>query len=198
MNSLKFNRWNFIKKIENTRPILWVAKCDCGTEKVVHKSNLIRGLSKSCGCWNREVLDQKSNDSFSKTRTYRIYTGIKTRCYNKRSKAYSWYGARGIKMCKRWDNYRNFVADMGLAPDGLSIDRVDPNGNYEPNNCRWANKYLQANNTRANRKIAYKNQIKTAAQWCRDLNLNYANTMRRINRDKWPIEKAFKEIEREK
>lgn len=191
MKSQSFNRWVILEDIKNTRPRLCIALCVCGNKKTVHKQNITRGLSKSCGCWNREILDKKTKDAFSKTRTYRIYNGIKTRCYNKKNKAYEWYGKRGIKMCTRWNNYWNFVEDMGFVTDGFSIDRIDPNGNYEPSNCRWANKLTQSNNTRTNKFIEFKGETKTMAQWCRELGLKYQLTAQRINREKWPIEKVF-------
>jgi hypothetical protein len=86
----------------------------------------------------------------SDSRTYRIWAGMKQRCLNPKTTHYGYYGGRGIKVCERWMDYRNFLADMGEAPEGLSLDRINPDGNYEPGNCRWATDKVQANNKSRN------------------------------------------------
>lgn len=196
MTPLKINRWALIRKIEKTRPVLWFCKCDCGTEKTVNIQNIRRGLSKSCGCYNDEVrgkfsITHHEASRYTKTKEYRIWSFMKVRCLNKNSKAYFWYGARGIKVCDRWMKYENFLEDMGRCPDGMSLDRINNDGNYEKSNCRWATKIEQANNTRTNRYIFWKGRRQTMAQWCRELGISPQLTTQRIDRDGWSIERAF-------
>jgi len=190
----KYNRWTLISQV-GTLPCKhkkWLCECECGERKIVFLENLKRGLSKSCGCFNREILDNRIKNSFSKNRTYRIWSGINTRCLNKNSIAYKkWYGSKGIKICDRWRSYKNFLKDMGKAPEGMSIDRIDKYGNYEPGNCRWADVYTQQNNTRTNKIIEYSGEKDTMANWCRRLDLDYHLTAGRLNRLGWSIEKAF-------
>lgn len=200
MTSRKFNRWTFIEEAgadkSKRRHILWKCNCVCGTEKIVYKENIIRGLSKSCGCYANEIRGKSSithheASSRLKTKEYRVWTFMKLRCLNKNSKAYSWYGARGIKVCDRWMKYENFLEDMGRCPPDMSLDRIDNDGNYEKSNCRWTDKITQANNTRANRIIYYKGKRQSLASWCRELGLRYHLTAQRMNRDGWSIERAF-------
>jgi len=193
---VKFNRWSLIERVGKTRPTMWLCRCDCGKERVVNKTNVTRGLSKSCGCLNIEKIVSRSmthghSRSGKITRTYKIWVGINVRCRNKNSIAYKWYGMNGIKICDRWRSYQNFLDDMGECPEGLEIDRINNNGNYEPGNCRWTDRITNANNVRTNRLVWWNGKRQTMAQWCRELHLRYQLTVQRINRDHWTIERAF-------
>lgn len=175
---------------------MWLCRCDCGTEKIVYKQNVVRGLSKSCGCYNDEMRGKSSithheASRYTKTKEYRIWTGIKVRCYNKNCKAYPLYGGRGIKVCERWMKYENFLEDMGRCPDKMSLDRINNDGNYEKSNCRWADQITQCNNARTNRLVFYKGKRQSMAQWCRELGIKYQLTIQRIDRDGWSLERAF-------
>ena len=141
---------------------------------------------------NNKLKKAKGRKPFSLPLGKELYAwnGIKSRCLNKNNKAYKYYGGRGIKMCARWRNsYRNFLLDMGQAPDATySIDRIDNNGNYEPGNCRWATMDTQANNRRNNIVIEYDGQTKTLSDWSRDLKFSYRAVHRllKINKDLSP------------
>jgi len=118
---------------------------------------------------------------------------MRKRCINPAERSWSKYGGRGISVCKRWDKFENFLADMGEAPKKFSIDRIDVNGDYKPSNCRWADAKQQANNTRTNLLVRYAGKEMTLKQWAEELEIPYHRLYQRILRLSWPIERAFSE-----
>lgn len=153
----------FDKKIEDNNS--WLCVCDCGAYKRVFSNDLKRGVTQSCGCLQRERTAEAnrnrirhghtrvSEDGKSRltTPTYRSWKAMLERCRNANAPNYPLYGGRGIKVCKRWQGktgFANFLADMGERPDGMTIDRVNCDGDYKPSNCRWADAKGQSNNRR--------------------------------------------------
>lgn len=173
------------------RTYYYTCKCDCGKTSIKSSSYLLRNDKyaphKSCGCWHRElkVAASTTHGRTAQNGVYKIWMEIKTRCKNQRSKAYRYYGGRGIKVCDRWlgeHGFENFLADMGERPGKeYSIDRIDVNGDYCPENCRWATRIEQCNNRRSNILITYKNRTQTLRQWCEELSLNYSNARNMIS-----------------
>lgn len=179
----------FSKKDERRRKY-FLCKCICGNIKEIRYDHLLRNEIKSCGCLLGEKLRTHGH---SYDRIYRIYDGMKQRCYNSNHHSYSRYGDRGIKICDEWlDNFINFYnwsIDNGYA-DNLTIDRIDTNGNYEPNNCRWVTQKVQSNNKRNNHYIAYNGAIKTLQEWSEVFNINKRTLFGRLQRG-WTIEEAL-------
>lgn len=178
---------------KNKRPF-YLVFCDCGVEKEVCYWELIRGDTTSCGCFQKKQLRERSKThGDSNTRLYKIWLGIKKRCLNKKSSRYSYYGGRGITICNDWLDYKNFKtwAEKNGYSENLSIDRIDCNGSYCPENCRWATCRQQANNRRTNHILEYKGKKHSMTDWCKFLGLNYNKIRSRINSYHWTVEKAF-------
>lgn len=140
----------------------WRCLCECGTECVKMGKYLLNGNTSSCGCAQREMRERgnpKYGDVAAKhlhKREYSIWRSMKSRCQTASSSNYRFYGGRGIRVCERWSDFNAFYADMGDCPPGLTIDRIDSNGHYEPGNCRWASVTEQQRNTRRNLYIEFR------------------------------------------
>lgn len=156
-----------------------VVMCDCGTGKVVRWSSLVSGRTKSCGCLRKEVTAKKNaTHGQAWSPTWRVWHLMKQRCINPTATGYKNYGGRGIKVCERWLAFENFLADMGRKPDGMTIERKDNNGNYEPENCVWADKQTQANNSR--RSVKYNG--KSLKQWAQETGIPYQTLISRMQK----------------
>ena len=170
----------------------WLCRCDCGGEIVVRGHSLSKavagkGGTRSCGCMARE---KEEKHGMSRTRTYRIWHMMRQRCGNPNYTNYSFYGGRGIAVCERWSDFENFFADMGEAPPGLSIDRIDNSKGYEPGNCRWASRQQQQNNMRSNVRLSFDGRTLTISEWGRETGLGKSIIIKRLGKG-WSIEDAL-------
>lgn len=180
----KYNEWtvvSFSHKDKYNHPF-FNCICSCGNKNTIDIFSLKYGKSKSCKKCSAKKRKNKHNLSYS--RIYRIYNHIKQRCNNKQDSAYKNYGGRGIKICKEWeDNFINFY-NWSIAngyEENLSIDRIDNNENYCPQNCRWVDMETQQNNKRNNHIITYNNKEYTISNFCKKFNLNERLVRQRIN-----------------
>lgn len=192
----RFGRLTAIERAESRNgKSMWLCKCDCGKEKIIQAMNLTHGDTKSCGCLQKETIRQiSSTHNKSKTKLYRVYLHMKARCNNQSDKSYVDYGGRGISVCKEWsESYEEFMKwsyENGYK-DGLQIDRIDNNGNYCPENCRWTNRVAQANNRRNNNFIYFNGENKTLSEWERETGIDQSTIWARIYKLNWSIEKAL-------
>lgn len=163
LSGQKFNMLTILNlvRLDKNGFKIWLCKCDCGNEKELYGQTVKSGRTKSCGCLTRHGM--------TGTRIYNIWLGMKERCYYEKNARYSDYGGRGIKVCDRWlEQYKgfpNFLQDMGDCGDELTLDRIDTNGNYTPENCRWADLSTQAYNQR----IAQTNTSGKTGVWATDV-----------------------------
>lgn len=187
------------RKYKNSIQRRIICKCKCGK---IHETNLpamINGSTKSCGCYNREKVGIRSTKrqtthNKSRTDTYHLWVTMRNRCNNEKYHHYSDYGGRGIKVCERWNtSYENFINDMGERDGkGLSIERIDTNGNYEPSNCRWATAKEQANNRRNTIYIKVGDKKETLSYWCEKYGLSKSMIYGRIKRGEQKDEKLLR------
>ena len=163
----------------------WNCKCDCGAETISRSDALKNGRAKSCGCHRAELggkrmVEMNTTHGMCGTPEYRAWQSMRNRCGDTSDMN---YGGRGITVCDRWHDFDAFYADMGSRPEGMTLDRIDVNGNYEPSNCRWADREVQANNTRTNVVIEHDGKTKTVAEWAKHYGIPAWKLYQRLSRD---------------
>lgn len=180
--------------------VVWHCKCDCGNEVDVIGRNLTSGYTTSCGCYKRErVAEVHTVHGMAQHRerhpVYWTWQAMLQRCKNPSHKYYKDYGGRGIKVCDEWHDPVVFI-NWALANGwqrGLSIDRIDNSGNYEPSNCHWVTQKEQTRNRRSNHLITFDGKTQTVVQWAEEVNISPRTLYSRINQSHWPIERALTE-----
>jgi len=185
---------------KNNSISLWKYKCDCGNEVVLPMSAVRSGNTKSCGCYKR---DKSIKHNMTGTKLYRVWKGMRDRCNKENSCNYFRYGARGIRVCEEWQgdngfqNFYDWSMENGYK-NGLWIDRIDNNGNYEPSNCKWSTPKEQGNNRRVTVYYTIDGVSKTASQWSEISGVRPSVIRSRIYRG-WDVKKAvFQKVGRYK
>lgn len=195
----KFARLTVISRTHSkNKKACWECQCECGKTVFARTGDLKSGNTKSCGCLRSDRIKTNSyKHGHGRTNalspTYQSYTQMLTRCRNPNRNNWQNYGGRGITVCQEWQNsFESFLKDMGERPSlQHSIDRIDVNGNYEPSNCRWANKKDQGRNKRTNHLVEWNGKTQTLIEWAEELKINKTTLSARINTYGWTIEKAF-------
>lgn len=181
---LVYGRLKVISRdLTKTKLVFWICECSCGKTVSVSASALSQS-TKSCGCLQREAaIRATKTHGLTGTREYRIYQGIKHRCYYENDDSYAWYGAKGIKMCPRWrQSFIFFYEDMGPAPSKKhTIDRIDSTKDYSPENCKWATYAEQQNNRSSNRYVELDGVKMTVAELAKRFNFPYMTILNRLN-----------------
>lgn len=191
----KFNRLTALERVycNRQKKMAWNCLCECGNYIVATYHQLNSNNTKSCGCLNNEkVLERNTTHNESKTRLYSIWVGMRQRCNNPNKKSYNDYGGRGIRVCSDWDdyiNFKNWAMSNGYS-DVLTIERIDPNGNYEPNNCTWISKSEQAKNRTNCNFLTFDGKTQTVSDWARELNISRSTINNRLRKG-WTIDKVL-------
>lgn len=194
LHGKRFGRLLVVDKDNTTSVPRWFCECDCGIEKSIRQQSLLSGATASCGCYRKEQSRKAIVAAATylwKTPAYKSWAHMKERCLNKKCSDYHNYGGRGIKVCDRWLKFKNFHEDMGARPfKGATLERIDVNGDYCPENCKWATRSQQMRNVRYNRQISYMGETLCLAEWAERYGLNYHTLYNRISSGT-SIEKAL-------
>lgn len=192
---MKFNRLTIvseISKIKERRAFECV--CDCGKTVHIILKELTNGHTKSCGCYKIDNHTLRFTKHGGRgTKLYNVWKGMRMRCNNSNTEHFMAYGGRGITICKDWDEFLTFKTwsiKNGYA-EGLSIDRINVNGNYEPDNCRWSTQLIQVRNARSNNKITFNNKTQCLSEWAEELGIKRSTLSSRINTMGWSIDRAL-------
>ncbi|MGE7840630.1 hypothetical protein ACQKNX_07555 [Lysinibacillus sp. NPDC093712] len=189
------NKYNMLTVIDFSHKVgrksYWNCLCECGKSTTVRSDCLKDSNTKSCGCLNLKPTVTRHNES--RTKLYGVWSQMKTRCLKEYHTEYSNYGGRGISVCKEWLDYENFRdwANSNGYNKGLTIDRINVNGNYEPNNCRWISNELQQLNKRTNVILNYEDKSMTIKEWSNHFNLNYMKLYNALRKVDYNLEEAL-------
>lgn len=196
----KFNKLTVLNKTNEkaNKTYLWLCECECGNLTKVKKWNITSGNTRSCGCLKVESIKKVGQQNISHgmryTKIYKIWESMKRRCNNEKAERYASYGGRGITYCEEWEKFDGFyewVKESGYK-EGLSIDRIDVDGNYEPSNCRWVTLEQQSFNKTNSRKVHYKDKELTIAELAKKTGKSYHLLYQRIVKLGWSVSESTK------
>lgn len=200
----KLGRLTVVGKKKVNGLFYWDCICDCGETTTVVAGALTRKHkpTRSCGCIHRETIKANFGEKhacfkhghstgYKRSKALSVWSGMMRRCYKPKEKAYKNYGARGITVCDRWHKFENFLEDMGQPPEGLTIERIDNEKGYSPENCRWATPLDQVLNRRANLNFTINGKTKILSQWAEEHGINYFSLYSRVKKLGWEIERAI-------
>ena len=188
-----------VGKVKHGETTEWLCRCDCGNLTITKGQYLRGGNTKSCGCLQKELAAERMRQRETKhgecrTRLYRIWVNMKNRCNCPNNTHYECYGGRGIKVCKDWmesyENFKNWAINNGYS-DTLTLDRIDVNKDYYPENCRWVTRHEQALNRRTTYQITYKGETKTFFEWSQIVGIDSKTLRSRVTERNWSVEEAF-------
>lgn len=197
LTGMTFGRWKVIERGPNNKSnhVMWLCECQCEkkTQRLITGEDLRSGKTKSCGCYNSQVASERKTHGLSNTRLYHIWHDMKRRILNQKCASYKKYGGRGIKICDEWLELENFIkwAKESGYQENLTIDRIDVNGDYCPENCKWSTIMEQSNNKRNNNFLEYDGKKLTTAQWSKLLGISHETLRYRIAVLGWNVEKAL-------
>lgn len=187
----KIGRWSVLGRSKSIdKRVYWDCRCDCGTERAVRFDK----VTESCGCLSRELAKKRfTTHGMSGSPEYLAWENMIVRCENPRHKHFRHYGGRGIKVCSRWRNsFEEFFEDMGKRPSSKhSIDRINNDGNYEPGNCRWATRIVQARNTRDFITVLFNGKNQSLQEWANETGIPRNRLYDRLYREGWSMERAL-------
>jgi hypothetical protein len=187
----RYGRLTVVKRAPNASErdtnARWQCRCDCGKVTVAYGQDLTKGRVKSCGCFNAERI---AKHGMTRTPVYSVWVQMKARCENPQHPSFANYGGRGITVCEEWHDFRQFFADMGYRPRGLTIERIDNMAGYSKANCRWATMKQQQNNSRRNHRLELDGETRTISQWADHYGIQW-DTIRSRLRYGWSIRKAL-------
>lgn len=173
------------------RGVIWLCQCVCGNVVEVLAANLANHHTRSCGCRRSWVTaKEKTTHGLHKHPYYKTWANMRQRCLNPRDKKWPRYGGRGITVCAAWDNFAQFVSDMGPRPVGTTLDRKENNGPYDPANCRWALPVVQGNNTSRTVYLTYAGKTQSLSDWARSLGMSRDKLYQRY-RAGWSLERML-------
>lgn len=190
LSGLKIGKWSILEYAGSKGGAIWLCQCECGTIRNVRANSLLNKLSISCGCYRPKTTKHGHNTKAGQSPTYKTWRAMLARCHDKSRNNYHNYGGRGIKVCQEWLKFENFLHDMGERPSGMTLDRLDVNGNYQKDNCKWSTNFEQGIRMRKNHRITFNGETLTIAQWARKLNIKDGTIRARLSRG-WSDEKAL-------
>jgi len=190
----RFGRLVVVERAEDSKSgaTRWRCRCDCGEVRIVYRGHLRSGHTASCGCLQKEMTAKINRTHGMKgTRAYFSWRNMKSRCQNPNNPDYQLYGGRGITICERWANFENFLADLGEPAPGMTLDRIDVNGPYSKNNCRWVDRKTQSRNRRDNLFVEWEGERRLLSELAEEYGISNNTLRKRVIEYEWPIQDAL-------